>query len=234
MRLGRTLSFILIETSISFAFAGELPGWIVSGPTSDERNMYFVCSDEGIEPQALQEIVEAKCIASAARAGGVTITSKTKTVQSLAGNDSNDVVEVTPIRKSVKCEFTDRFLEVLGTHSFRLWLRCRTGRVTAKEVSEFGAAVTSKADATSIAKQKTFKRGLLTVTSVPEAEKIIVLGQGTERAVDVTSNVQVIELHEGDEAVLVRKLGYRDSRQELGEWKNASAMTLNFKLEREH
>jgi hypothetical protein len=219
----------------SLAATEQVPSWISLGPVTDNQYQYVICSHDGLDPEDVKQVAEAKCLASAAKLGGVTVLITQKTVQSLMGADSSEVAEIQPLKRDVKCDWTDRYLEKIG-EGFRVWLRCRVSRqaLTNKENVLGGPTVPagSRSSASSSAAIK-YKRGILSLTMVPQADRAIVIGKNGERVIEVASNVVTIELKEGDEYVVLRKHKYKDARQELKKWKHGDSLNHTVYLEQE-
>lgn len=71
------------------------------------------------------------------------------------------------------------------------------------------------------------------VTTVPQADRILVTGDAGERVIEVTSNVVRVELHEGDTKVVARKQKYKDAAFELNPWKHGDSLAQTLYLEQE-
>jgi hypothetical protein len=208
-----------------------LPGWISRPKLEDAIFHYIVCSHDGLDPEEARLKAEGKCLASAAKLGGVNITLRHKTVQSLSGTDSAEVAEVEPTRRFVRCNFTDRHLESLGT-GYRLWLMCRVPKGSVERQAAT-PPIRSTADAAAGLGLTAYKRAVAYVTTVPQAEKLVVSGERGERVIDVSSNPQSVEIREGDLKVTARKAAYRESSVDLGDWENATTLSKTVYLERE-
>lgn len=199
-----TLIFILTNLcNASMAYSEGIPSWITKGPVSDSAYHYVICSHDGIDPEEARQIAESKCLASAAKLGGVNVKLTQKTVQSLTGSDSSEVAEIQPLEARIKCEWTDRFLEKIKD-GFRVWLRCKvlkssiSTQVPYPETKDaVGVAPTKHAEAT------------LILTTVPQADRITVIGVGGERVVEPTSNVVSITITSLDQKIEVTKAGYK-------------------------
>src|SRR6185312_14046893 len=164
---------------------------------------------EGLDPQNIQQIAENNCLASAAKLPGVTVTIKQKTVQSLSGVDSNEVAQITPLQATVKCEWTHRHLESIGT-AFRLFLECQVDK---KSLSVHSLKSEEQVDQSRSSAGPA--NALLTVATTPRADVIAISGANGERVINPTANSSVIDIHNGDETIQVRKIGYKDQRKSL-------------------
>src|SRR6185312_7129307 len=165
----RKLIFTLINLFAVLAHA-ELPQWVTSGTPPDAAHAYVVCSAEGLDPQNIQQIAENNCLASAAKLPGVTVTIKQKTVQSLSGVDSNEVAQITPLQATVKCEWTHRHLESIGT-AFRLFLECQVDK---KSLSVHSLKSEEQVDQSRSSAGPA--NALLTVATTPRADVIAISG----------------------------------------------------------
>lgn len=230
---------LLIFTLISFRVAWgssaiTLPTWVTAGPTMDSTYHYVVCSHDGMDPEDVKQVAESKCLASAAKLGGVTVKVNVKTVQSLTGADASEVAEIQPLVRDIRCEWTERFLEKVG-EGYRVWLRCRIKKsevtLALKQMKPGSSIEASTHKPSSIS--GAYKRAILTVTMVPQADKLIVVGTSGERVIEVTSNVVRVELHEGDTKVIARKHKYRELGFEIKPWKHGDALAQTIYLEQE-
>lgn len=219
---------------ISFLFIASahadtgLPKWITEGKLSDPSHYFVICSHEGLDPEEVKQIAESKCLASAAKLGGATVTVRQKTVQSLTGSDSAEVAEIQPLTRVVDCVWTDRLMEKIQ-NGFRVWLRCQVDR-SAVQVNKTESGIVQLKSKP----PKKYKRGLLNLISVPVADRVLVLTNNGERIViEVKSNVEKIEIHEEDISIIVRKQKYRDQKVELGEWSNGSLINKSVYLEKD-
>ena len=231
----RIQTFTLISTlCLSSAVADELPSWVARGPTMDSIYHYVVCSHDGLDPEDVKQVAESKCLAGAAKLGGVTVKVNVKTVQSLTGADASEVAEIQPLTRNVKCEWTDRYLEKVG-QGYRVWLRCRVKKSAVISVSEQLTSDLSDGSPSSVSKSTSsaYKRAILTITTVPQVDRILVTGDAGERVIEVTSNVTRVELHEGDTKVVARKHKYRDASFELKTWRHGDALAQTLYLEQE-
>lgn len=226
--------FTLISILVApLALASEIPAWITKSQMMDSTYHFVVCSHEGLDPEDVKQVAESKCLASAAKLGGVTVKITQKTVQSLTGADASEVAEIQPLERVVNCEWTDRFLEKVG-QGFRVWLRCRVNKSSLKSSSKRSAHDTP-GSSSSIASSspRRYQRGILTLTTVPQVDRVLVIGDGGERVIEVTSNVVRVELHEGDSKVVARKHKYRDASLELKSWKHGDSISQMLYLEQE-
>lgn len=200
------LIFILTNFCIaSLAYSESMPAWIFKGPMSDAVFHYVVCSHDGFDPEEARQIAESKCLASAAKLGGVNVKLTQKTVQSLTGSDSSEIAEIQPLEAKIKCEWTDRFLEKIKD-GFRIWLRCK---VLKSSISTQVPNPETK-DAVDIQPSKRVEATLV-LTTVPQADRVIVIGLAGERVVEPTSNVVSIIVSNLDQKVEVKKTGYKNS-----------------------
>jgi hypothetical protein len=229
----------LIFTLISFLAvpavrAADLPAWITQGQTIDSTYFYVVCSHDGLDPEDVKQVAESKCLASAAKLGGVTVKVNTKTVQSLTGADSSEVAEIQPLTRNVKCEWIDRYLEKVE-QGFRVWLRCRVKKssvASTMDQTDPGSSIETSPNDPSPS-LSAYKRAILTVTMVPKADRLIVVGTAGERVIEVTSNVFRVELHEGDAKVTARKQKYQDASFNLKPWKHGDVLAHTIYFEEE-
>lgn len=221
----RVLIFILSNLAYSPAMA-ELPAWVKSGSASIDGHPVVLCSHEALDPQQAQEIAESKCLASAARANGVTVTVHIRTVQSLSGSDASETASIKPINALVKCSWTNRYLEELNT-GYRVWLQCKIESIETNESRSPRSPAATNVKPAALP----YKRGILYVTTVPKADKIIVLNKESgERVIDPSSNAGRIELREGDTAFTVRKSGYLDNTQQIPFWSHGKTVTVTVEL----
>lgn len=222
-------SFLLISLLAGSSVASNsIPEWIQKGPLSDASHHYVVCSHDGLDPEDIRQVAESKCLASAAKLGGVVVSVREKTVQSLSGSDASEVAEIEPLKRDVKCTWTGRYLEKLPS-GFRIWLRCRLSKASVTKAPT--RSMDSKDSLAS--KPPTYKRATITITTVPKADKIIVHGLAGERVIDPTGNVTQIELKEGDEKIVARKQKYRDQERAIKLWKHGDSISETIYLEQE-
>lgn len=208
------------------------PKWITEGKLSDPTNYFVVCSHDGLDPEEVRQVAESKCLASAAKLGGATVTVKQKTVQSLTGSDSTETAEIQPITKFVQCTWTDRFLENVQ-NGVRLWLRCKVDRLAihAQYTTQPEAGQTTNKDASV---PTIYKRGFLNLISMPMADRLLIMnGSQVRTVIEVKSNTEQIELREGDTAIIARKQKYIDKRVELKSWSNGSTSTRTIYLDKD-
>ena len=230
--LNRYLIFTLINL-ISSAWADSLPNWITHGQTMDSNYYYVVCSHDGLDPEEVKQIAESKCLASAAKLGGVTVKFNVKTVHILTGADASEVAEIQPLIQNVKCEWTERFLEKVG-QGFRVWLQCKIKKSSTSTIKP--SKLDDKTESSSINPSSSplqYKRAILTLTTVPQADRIAIIGESGERIIEVTSNVTKIELHEGDTKIVARKQKYMDSNFDVSSWKHGDSMAQTLYLKQE-
>lgn len=200
----------------------------------DSTYHFVVCSYDGLDPEDVKQVAESKCLASAAKLGGVNVKITQKTVQSLTGADSSEVAEIQPLERNIKCEWTERFLEKVG-QGYRVWLRCRVKKsslIVPLNKTTSGSQIESSPNIPSVTTRK-YQRGILMLTMVPQADRILVIGDAGERVVEVTSNVMRVELHEGDTKVLVKKQRFKEASFELKSWKHGDSMSQTLYLEQE-
>lgn len=226
------LTLLLIEIALasSSAIAKSTPPWVSSAALSDATYHYVICSHDGIDPEEAKQIAESKCLASAAKLGGVSVTIREKTVQSLTGSDSSEVAEIVPFQRDVQCEWTDRYLEPVGD-GYRVWLRCKIKRDRIRAVISAGENEESVPIQSKPLEQEAYKRGLLVVTTTPKADRIIVKGSRGDRVIEVTSNVMRIEIREGDAEVLVRKQKFKDVIKPISTWSHGQTISVTLLLE---
>lgn len=206
----RSLNLIFLASSALAAQAAssDLPSWIIKGPVSDKSFHYVVCSHDGIDPEEARQIAESKCLASAAKLGGVSVRLTQKTVQSLTGSDASEVAEIQPIEVKVKCDWIDRFLENIKD-GFRVWLRCKVARGSVSR-----GAPQPQAENASLTKRK-YAEATLTLSTVPKADRIIVIGVKGERVIEPNSNVVSILISNLDQKVEIKCVGYISTIIEL-------------------
>lgn len=204
------LIFILTNLcAASLAYAETIPSWIIKGPVSDSSFHYVVCSHDGIDPEEARQIAESKCLASAAKLGGVNVKVTQKTVQSLTGSDSSEVAEIQPLEAKIKCEWMDRFLENIKD-GFRVWLRCKVLKssillsMPKSETKNVIEVVSSK-----------HVEGTLILTMVPQADRVIIVGTGGERVVEPVTNVVKIIITNLDRRIEITKVGYKKAVLDL-------------------
>lgn len=204
-----SLLISLLLTVNLVAAADTMPSWITKGSLSDSTYHYVVCSQDGLDPEEAKQTAESKCLASAAKLGGVNVKLTQKTVQSLTGSDSSEVAEIDTIRTKINCEWTHRYLEPIKD-GYRLWLRCRLKKSELLiEKNELVKKISS--GNTSI---KEFKYRLF-LTTIPKVDKIIVSGKDGDKVYDPESNVVELNLKSSDSHILVRKAGFKDSLLDL-------------------
>jgi hypothetical protein len=196
------LSFLVSSFVVAQAAAGDLPSWIINGPVSDSLFHYVVCSHDGIDPEEARQIAESKCLASAAKLGGVNVRVTQKTVQSLTGSDSSEVAEIQPIEAKIKCEWIDRFLETIKD-GFRVWLRCRIPK------SAVNVQSVDKSKEKLVLESKKYAEASLVITTIPKADRIIVIGETGERVFENPSNVFTVTIVSSDQRMELTSLGYK-------------------------
>lgn len=188
---------------VAQAAPGDLPSWIIKGPVSDTSFHYVICSHDGIDPEEARQVAESKCLASAAKLGGVNVRLTQKTVQSLTGSDSSEVAEIQPLEAKIKCDWTDRFLEKIKD-GFRVWLRCK--------IAKSSLIVTMQRSETKDQVQERSARhaeATLVITTLPKADRVIVIGDGGERVIEPTSNIVTTTISNLDHKIEVTKVGYK-------------------------
>lgn len=205
-----TLTFLASSALAAQATSGDLPSWIIKGPVSDTSFNYVVCSHDGIDPEEARQIAESKCLASAAKLGGVSVRLTQKTVQSLSGADASEVAEIQPLEAKIKCEWTDRFLEKIKD-GFRVWLRCKVSKTSI-------ALVLPQSEAKDVIEEEVPRKHVeatLILSTVPKADRIVVIGIGGERVVEPTSNVVSISISNLDQKIEVKKAGFKNVKIQL-------------------
>jgi hypothetical protein len=200
--------FLLISFSL-LTFADDLPRWVKQGSLSDSKINYIVCSHDGIDPDEARQIAESKCLSSAAKVDGVNIKLTQKTVQSLTGSDSSEVAEIQPLEANVKCEWTDRYLEKIKD-GYRVWLRCKIIKFILNTTNNKFEGV-----------QNNFKskdkllRGTLLITTIPKADRLIIIGNNGQRVIEASSNLSILDITNADHSIQVNKIGYESNIFEL-------------------
>lgn len=180
-----------------------MPSWITKGPVSDSTFHYIICSHDGIDPEEARQVAESKCLASAAKLGGVHVKLTQKTVQSLTGSDSSEVAEIQPLEANIKCDWTDRYLEKIKD-GFRVWLRCKVPKtVTLKSLPE------SESKNIDSAKQTKYAEATLVLSTVPKVDRVIIIGDTGERVIEPSSNVVMTKITNLDHKIEVVKSGYK-------------------------
>lgn len=197
------LSFLASSIVAAQAAPADLPLWIIKGPVSDTSFHYVVCSHDGIDPEEARQIAESKCLASAAKLGGVKVRLTQKTVQSLTGSDSSEVAEIEPLEAKIKCEWTDRFLEKVKD-GFRVWLECKVSKSTI--VTPLPQSESTNVD---LEKQKKYAEATLVLSTVPMADRVIIIGDAGERVIETNSNIVVTKITNLDHKIEVVKAGYK-------------------------
>lgn len=202
---------ILLVINILSAQAGQdvLPLWITKGPMSDSSFHYVICSHDGIDPEEARQIAESKCLASAAKLGGVNVKLTQKTVQSLTGSDSSEVAEIQPLEAKIKCEWTDRFLEKIKD-GFRVWLRCKVDK---KEI--YVSGLQKKTDISNLQSIEKYYEATLVVNTLPQADRIILDGFRGPKVIEPTANVVNIVISTLDQKLEIKKAGYKTTTIEL-------------------
>lgn len=200
--------FLTSLVCLSQADAGTTSSWIVNGPMSDSSFHYVVCSHDGIDPEEARQVAESKCLASAAKLGGVNVRLTQKTVQSLTGTDASEVAEIQPIETKIKCEWTNRFLEKIKD-GFRVWLRCKVSKASASSTTRQESFEEISED------QRPRSEATLTLTTVPRVDRIVVIGLAGERVVEPTSNVVNMTISNLDRKVEVKRAGFKNLTIEL-------------------
>lgn len=222
-----TYLFLLLAI-VGNAFAA--PKWVEEARLEDGKYHYVICSHDGADPEDVKQIAENRCLASAAKLGGVRVTLSNKTVQSLTGADSSEVAEIVPFETNVKCEWTDRYQEKIE-NGFRIWLRCR---ILKSDIGKRVTQETSQVDKGANTKVVSYKRALLTITSVPQADKIVIEGRGPSRVIDPKNNLIKIELTELDNKVIVRKQKFKDGVYLIpSDWKHGDSMFQTIYLQQD-
>lgn len=222
------LTFLASSTLAAQATSGDLPSWIIKGPVSDASFHYVVCSHDGIDPEEARQIAESKCLASAAKLGGVNVRLTQKTVQSLTGSDSSEVAEIQPLEAKIKCEWTDRFLEKIKD-GFRVWLRCKVAK------SSFSISV-PQSETKDRAAEKPMNRVEVTLllSTVPKADRVLIIGDGGERVIEPTSNIVTTTVSNLDHKIEVSKSGYKRAVIEIpSNLKHGDKIQKDAVLERE-
>ncbi|MFP5492667.1 MAG: hypothetical protein ACLGG0_14275 [Bacteriovoracia bacterium] len=175
----------------------------MKGPVSDNSFHYVVCSHDGIDPEESRQIAESKCLVSAAKLGGVKVKITQKTVQSLTGSDSSEVAEIQPLEVNIKCEWTDRFLEKIKD-GFRVWLRCKVAKSSLTT-----SILSTKNNDHATNKMANRVEATLLISTVPKADRIIIVGEGGERVIEPISNVVTTMVSSYDYKIEVTKHGYK-------------------------
>lgn len=207
----RHLNFLVSNfIFITSAYAGDLPSWITKGPLSDSSFQYVVCSHDGIDPEEARQIAESKCLASAAKLGGVNVKLTQKTVQSLTGSDSSEVAEIQPLEVNIKCEWMDRFLENIKD-GFRVWLRCKVVKLSMLKNTLNESE--HKSHSPNILRQK-HAQATFILSTMPKADRIVITGIG-ERVIEPNSNVININVSNLDEKINISKSGYKNAIFEI-------------------
>ncbi len=208
----------------------SLPAWITNTKLEDGSYYFVNCSADDLDPEAAALVAQSKCLSRAAQLGGVTVVVNGKTVQSLSGTDASESAEMKPIVANVKCEFSDKFLQTLSS-GYRVWLRCKARKsdVAERKEAEPSGPKTKGADS-SVGR---YKRGTVLVSSVPQADKIIVSGARGERVIDVEAVPQSVELREGDSAITLILRKFKNAKTELGEWSHGAVLNKTLYLEQE-
>lgn len=204
-----TLIFLVSNALVAQATSGDLPSWVIKGPMSDSSFHYVVCSHDGIDPEEARQISESKCLASAAKLGGVNVRLTQKTVQSLTGSDSSEVAEIQPLEVNIKCEWTERFFEKVKD-GFRVWLRCKVAKESVSPKLPQSEIKNAKSERTC-----KHTEGTIILTTVPQADRVIVIGSSGERVLEPTSNVVGIFFSSTDQKIEIKKAGYKKAIVDL-------------------
>lgn len=221
------MNYVLISALFLTAHAGKLPEWVTAGSTKDSKGgSLIICSQEALDPEQARQLAENRCLVSAAKLNGVVIKIQDRVVTSLSGSDSNESAEMKPVVANVKCDWTRRFLEPLEA-GYRVWLECRVAR--SEDVSS-----TTVDNPSPPRSSLPYARGILTLSTLPQPDVIIISGVNGERAVDVTSNAQVIEVREGEREVILRKLKYKELRAPIPTFRHGDVLPMSLTLQREH
>lgn len=219
------MSFLVISIVANAKTA--LPLWATSSPTTSKEGLPIViCDGEALSPGEAENTARAACLTAGAQTKGVALTVQSKTTMSMGGTDSSQVSEITPLHAKLRCDFTNRFLEELPAAGYRVWLQCVVHELQIEKNNPIIKEVEP-------VKLLPFSRASLTVTSIPQPDVIIVSGSNGDRVIEIPSNSTSIVLKEGDNAVTVKKLGFKDSIKSLETWKNGDLLTLDFKLQRD-
>src|SRR5258708_6979929 len=183
------------------ASAADLPDWIKSGPTSNRDSYFVTCSADALDPQEAEQLAQNRCIADAAKLSGVKVQVRSKTVESLTGNDSSEIAEIQPINRSVQCQWANRYLEQQGS-GYRVWLQCSVSKKTvdAQKIQANQSDSVLEANAT----LPSFRRAIGIATSLPPAELFVIGGERGERVIHATKNPSNLELREGDQWVIAK------------------------------
>lgn len=229
MRIQKAILFLINFMMGCQALAEALPSWVNGGALSDAKYFYVICSHEGVDPEDARQVAESKCLSSAAKLGGVTVNVRSKTVQSLTGADSSEVAEILPQTKNVRCEWLERYMEKLD-QGYRIWLQCRVSKSSLAKNESESIVEQGKTESVGVASVP-YKRGLLTLTISPQADRVIVVGPRGERVIEVSTKLVKIELREGEDSVIVRKHRYKDARIPLSEWHHGQTISHKIFLE---
>lgn len=195
------LLLLIFFTQINFAYSSELPNWIINGSMSDGTHNYVVCSSDGLDPEEIKIEAEGRCLNDAAKLNGVRIKTIQKTIQTLDGTHVSEVVEVEPLNKEVKCEWTDRFLESIGK-GYRIWLRCKIKKnILSKDIKSI--------DEDQSYKKNKHHKFSITILTIPKADEIIISGNYGNRLIATNSNVVYLDLSRDDNAIFIKKIKYK-------------------------
>lgn len=201
--LSQALNLLASSLILANAANVDLPIWITKGPMSDSTFHYVLCSHDGIDPEEARQIAESKCLASAAKLGGVNVKLTHKTVQSLTGSDSSEVAEIQPIQINIKCEWIDRYLEKIKD-GYRVWLRCKVSKKSLTSIP-----VKSNGTASIELKPTHYAEATLSLSTVPKADRVLIIGQNGERVLEPDSNLLTFKISNSDQKIEVSKIGYK-------------------------
>lgn len=225
------LSSFLFLISLSVN-AMDLPLWITDTSLGDSENGYTICSHESLDPEKAKILAEDKCLSSALKGLGVELNVKSKTVQSLTGSDSSEVVEATSIKKKIKCDWMNQFIEKVD-NSYRVWLKCKYSKKVF--VNEgIGGSGDIKQNEDVIKPKAAESNSVLSIFTAPIADKIIIknLDSG-ERVLESPIQKMTIDLKAGDQQVILKKLSYKNYIIEVSEAKDGDIIVKSVIFEKE-
>lgn len=223
-------SFIL---SVSFSiFAQELPKWITDTSLGDSDTGYVVCSHESLDPEKAKILAEDKCLSSALKGLGVELDVKSKTVQSLTGADASESVETTSLRKTIKCDWQNQFIE-RNKDSYRVWLKCKYSK---KPMVSTASILNHKEEPEEIKIKPKGAQSNSTVNvfTAPVADKILIKNAHSgERVIESPEQNMTIDLKAGDEQVILKKLSYKNYVIEVKDAKDGDVVVKSIIFEKD-
>lgn len=202
------LSSILFSISLS-VFAQELPRWITDTSLDDGEHGYVICSHESLDPEKAKILAEDKCLSSALKGLGVELDVKSKTVQSLTGSDASEIVETTSLKKTIKCDWQNQYIE-RNKDSYRVWLKCKYSK-NPKNSTSSTLGQKEPVEEIKIKYYGAQSNATINIFTAPVADKILIKNvHSGERVFESPTQNMTIDLKAGDDQVILEKLAYKN------------------------